>query len=91
MSYRIIYGSLHTKNVSVVSKIRLPALTVLCFLLFLTLVNTFWEEGSAYLAEWVHSVRESAAVLALEQFAEELYQGEPLAEAFSAFCNSIQP
>lgn len=91
MSYRINYGSSHRKMGNPITKFRLPALTGLCFLLFLTLVNTFWPEGSAYLSDKAHHWRESAAVLALDRLAEELHHGEPLAEAFSDFLSSIHP
>ena len=91
MSYRINYGSSHKKKGSPAAKIRLPALTALCFLVFLFLVNAFWPEGSAYLDGILESSRVSASVMALDRFAEELYHGEPLAEAFSAFLDTIQP
>ena len=85
MSYRINYGSSHRKKGSPAAKIRLPALTALCFALFLILVNTFWPEGRAYLDGILESGRVSASVMALDRFAEELYHGEPLAEAFPHF------
>lgn len=91
MSYRINYGSSHKKKGSPAAQIRLPALTALCLLVFLFLVNCFWPEGSAYLNGIFDSSHTSASVMALDRFAEELYQGEPLAEAFSAFWDTIQP
>ena len=91
MSYRINYGSSHKKKGSPAGKIRLPALTALCFLVFLFLVNCFWPEGSAYLDGILASSRASASVMALDRFAEELCQGEPLVEAFFAFLDTIQP
>ena len=91
MSYRINYGSAHRKKGNPIAKFRLPALTALCFLAFLFLVNTFWPEGSDYLGEILAGQNTSASVVALERFAEELHHGEPLAEAFSAFLDTIQP
>ena len=91
MSYRINYGSSHKKKGSPTAKIRLPALTALCFLVFLFLVNTLWPEGSAYLAGFLENRGASASVMALDRFTEELHHGEPLAEAFSAFWDTIQP
>lgn len=91
MSYRIIYGSLHKKKGNPAAKIRLPALTALCFLLFLFFVNTFWPEGSAYLDGILAGRSVSASVIAFDRFAKELHHGEPLAEAISTFLGSIQP
>ena len=91
MSYRINYGSSHRKKGNPVTKFRLPALTAFSFALFLILVNTFWPEGSAYLDSILESSRASTSVMALDRFAEELHHGEPLAQAFSAFWDTIQP
>ena len=91
MSYRINYGSSHKKKGSPAAKIRLPALTALSFALFLTLVNVCWPEGSAYLDAILERSRASASVMALDRFAEKLHHGEPLAQAFSTFLDTIQP
>ena len=91
MSYRINYGSSNRKNGNSVTKFRLSALTALCFLAFLFLVNTFWPEGSDYLGEILAGQNTSASVVALERFAEELHHGEPLVEAFSKFLDTVQP
>ena len=91
MSYRIQYPSPHAAKSIRQRKIRLPLLTVLCFLLFLFLVNTFWPQGAAYMAEKMAVLRRSAAVMALDRLAEDLLRGEPLAAAFSEFCYGIRP
>ena len=69
---------------------RLLLMTALCFLLFLFLVNTFWPRGAAYIAEKMAALRQSAAVMALDRLAEDLFRGEPLAAAFSEFCYGIR-
>ena len=85
MSYRIDYRPSQKK--SRMGFLRLPVLTVLCFLLFLFLVNTYWPEGADRIAVW----QESVTVMVLDRFGEDLHRGEPLAEAFSAFLGSFQP
>lgn len=91
MSYRIQYSSPYAAPCKKQSKIRLPLLTVLCFLLFLMLVNTFWPQGAEYMAEKMAALRQSAAVMALDRLAEDLFRGEPLSAAFSEFCYGIRP
>lgn len=91
MSYRIQYPSPYAAPCKKQSKIRLPLLTVLCFLLFLFLVNTFWPRGAEYMGEKMAALRQSAAVMALDRLAEDLFRGEPLSTAFSEFCNGILP
>ena len=91
MSYRINYGSSHRVKGNNAAKIRLPALTALCFLLFLFLVHTFWPEGWACIDGILAGRRASASVMALDRFAEELHHGEPMTKVFSDFLSSIQP
>lgn len=91
MSYRIQYRSYHAKKRRLAIKMRLPALTVLSFLVFLFLVNIFWPEGSACLGGILENRMAMVSAGALDRFAAELYDGEPLTEAFSAFLDAIQP
>ena len=70
--------------------IRLPLLTALGLVLFFVAVNCCWPEGALYLHRKLHFLKESAAVAVLEQFAEKLFHGEPLAEVFSGFFNGLQ-
>jgi len=91
MSYRINYQSMESHWSKKRSHIRLPLLTVLCFLLFLWMVNHSWQEGADFLRSRLYSLKETAAAAALDQFAVELYRGEPLASAFSEFREMICP
>ncbi len=88
MSYRIHYQSTEKK---LWANIRLPVLTVLCFLLFYGIVSCRWPEGAAYLSNKIHSLKESAAVASLNQLSDDLFRGEPLTEVFSDFCKGLYP
>ena len=46
MAYRIRYLAVRNIRSRVVLRVRLPALTALCFLLFLVLVQFTWPEGA---------------------------------------------
>ena len=49
MSYQIRYSNLGKCRGRAGKKVRLPALTGLCFLIFLLLVKVLWLEGAAYI------------------------------------------
>ena len=49
MSYRIHYPSIRKIRGREGLRVRLPALTALCFLLFLVLVQSVWPEGRSFL------------------------------------------
>ena len=85
MGYRINYQ----KNKSVHSIRALP-LTLLCLLLFLLAVENCWPEGASYVHRKLLHVKESAAVVALDQFADDLFRGEQLSEAFSELLTGLQ-
>lgn len=86
MSYRIDYGFLHKNK----HRRRLPMLTVLSFLLFLFLVNTFWEEGVAYMQASICRLPARIAA-ALNLLEGDILAGEPLTAAFSDFFQSFHP
>lgn len=49
MAYRINYRPVRKLRGREGQRLRLPALTGLCFLLFLALVHSLWPEGREYL------------------------------------------
>ncbi len=83
MSYRIDYRAAQKKL-----HIRLPALTLLSFLLFLLLVSTLWPEGAEYIRSSACQIRIKTAA-ALNLLEEEAFQGEPLTAVFSDFFQSL--
>lgn len=91
MGYRIEYqrdqkGTFRIKNYT-----RIPVLTILCFFLFLFLVNAFWPDGAALLQKTRLYSKGIIALSALNDLANELHYGEPLVTAFSDFCGKLMP
>ena len=78
MSYRIRYPVLHKLRNKPGTTVRFPALTVLCFLIFLFLVNLLWPEG----ANWL---RKTMPVAGLDQVAFDLLHGETVYASLSDF------
>lgn len=68
MNYRIQYPPIRKMRGREGFKVRLPALTALCFLLFLVLVQTAWPDGRAYLRSVLDTMashlRKDASVMA---------------------------
>lgn len=82
MSYRIEYRLAHKKAGS---RMRLPFLTLMFFLLFLLLVSHCWPEGMTEIRSVFQELRASAPVSALNAFAGNLSEGESVTAAFSDF------
>ena len=83
MSYRIDYRTAQKNR-----HMRLPVLTLLCFLLFLFLVSALWPEGTEYIRTSVSHFRLKTAA-AFRLLEGEALQGEPLAAVFSDFFQSL--
>ena len=84
MAYRIAYNNFPENHGK-----RRRIFTAAFFLLFLLLVYQFWPEGADMLRRAVRAVRNTAAVTALAQFAEDLVRGDSAAEAFSVFLREL--
>lgn len=91
MGYRIEYHTVQRKQRTFVSFIRLPVLTIACFLIFLFLIDTTWPEGAALLEKSRLFSKGTAAASALNDLADELYCGEPIMTAFADFCGKLIP
>ena len=91
MGYRIEYHTVQKKQRTFISFIRLPVLTILCFLAFLFLVDVMWPEGAALIQKSGLFSRSTVAVSALNDLADKLYCGEPLVTAFADFCGKLKP
>ncbi len=86
MSYRVEYQPVKQRKKG---GSRLIALTALCLLLFLLLVNGFWPRGTQVLREWVLPGDAAVTAAALEELAVELKSGEPISGALESFCRRI--
>ena len=86
MSYRVEYG----KNEKKVAG-RLLFLTVLFFLLFLTLVHRCWPEGASVVRRVLKASEDSVSVLALDRIAQKLGEGDLDLEVFLHFAQNLMP
>lgn len=89
MGYRVEYQQV--KKVRGVEKrtSRVAALTALCLLLFLLLVNGFWPRGAEVLRDFLLPGDAAVTAAALEDLALELQTGEELSGALEHFCQKV--
>lgn len=86
MSYRIEY-----RKEAARFSARLPFLTVICFFVFLFLVDRNYPEGAELIRALFCRARHSGAVSALNQFARELPKAEKIRDVFSVFHPVLWP
>ena len=91
MGYRVEYMEDSKKNSICLSTMRICVLTVLSFCLFTLLVESIWPDGFQCLQNAFCSINKFIPVSAMNEFAENLQNGEQLASAFSIFINNILP
>ena len=89
MGYRICYNSVHRKQHGLSLRFRLPVLTVLCFFLFVCLVNGNWPEGWCFLSSSIQMIRKHTEE-AMTVLTDELLEGTPLTTVFSEFLQLFQ-
>ena len=89
MGYRVDYQPV--KKVRGVQKrtVNVPAMTGVCLLLFLLLVNSAWPRGAEVLQGLLFSGDVSVTAAALEDMAVELRAGEELSSAVETFCKKV--
>ena len=89
MSYQIRYGRAAKPRIPVWSRLRLPLLLFVSFLLFLIHVETLWPEGSAGLHKIRFFNQEVLPVSALNELSGALHDGEGLISALLQFCETL--
>ena len=91
MAYHIFYQSDKRKVKTRRSSLRFPVLLLLCFILFLYLVGSFWPDGTELLRRTIRYENYFTITAKLNNLAEKLrYTKEPLA-VFAEFCGKIVP
>ena len=91
MAYHIFYQSDKRKVKTRRSSLRFPVLLLLCFILFLYLVGSFWPDGTEFLRRTIRYENYFTITAKLNNLAEKLrYTKEPLA-VFAEFCGKIVP
>lgn len=86
MGYRIAYQSMQKKTKARRFSKRLPLLILLCFSLFVLIVEKSWQDGAAFLNKRVLQSGEMIPAAAWNGFAEELRQGASVLDALIQFC-----
>lgn len=89
MGYRVDYPSARKGRGAEKPPLRLAALTALCLLIFLLLVNGFWPAGAQALRDFLIPGDTAVTVAALEDLAAELRAGEALPDALESFCRRV--
>ena len=85
MSYRVEYQQPEGKF-----SIRLPFLTLWCFLLFLILTDWCWPEGAEAIRVVWMNVKNAVVFSELNYFADDLLKGDSVRQAFSDFLGRCQ-
>lgn len=90
MAYRIVYGPMppvsREKNYKF---LRIQMLTALFLLLFVLLVRQAWPEGTAVLRSMLLPGEPTVTEAAFSEMVIDIQSGEPVREAFTAFCRQI--
>ena len=89
MGYCIKYDKIRHNRQNSIRYLRVFALMLLCFALFMLLVDGLWPEGSAVLHKISFLTERSIAGTALNTMAGELQSGVSVTDAFCDFCRSI--
>lgn len=90
MAYRIVYGPEPKKRTNPpLGQLRMQVLTAAFLLIFVLAVKYGWPEGTAALQRVLLPGEPSVTQQALEGMVADLQEGEPLGEAFTAFCQQI--
>ena len=83
MGYRIVYGS--DPFIKKREKSHLRLMTAGFALAFIILVRCFWPQGTLKLRETLLP----GDMAAFQQLTEEIWAGEPIGDAVTAFCRGI--
>ena len=87
MGYRVIYGEDPFEKTRI-RKGRLAAMTAACLLAFSVGVRCIWPQGAESLKQMLMP-KETATTAAIVQMTADLWAGESLGDAVTAFCRSV--
>lgn len=90
MGYRIVYGPMpKVPKVNNHKPLRLQAMTAMFALLFVLTVRQAWPEGTELLREFLLPGESNVTESAFSEMIVNLQEGQPLGDAFTAFCRQI--
>ncbi len=89
MGYRIEYPPIRKLRRQEKRTCSRAALTGICLLLFLLLVNGLWPRGAEVLRELLLPADAAVTAAALEDLAVELKAGEAVSSALTSLCRKL--
>lgn len=89
MSYRIQYQREGKKPKRNYTAFRRELLTILCFLLFVTMVVPAWPQAAQLIHDTLEPFRPAVVVAAMDELALSLQQGTSIMQAFRTFVQHV--
>ena len=90
MGYRIEYDlKTGQYEVSKDNPWQVPALTIVCFGIFLLLSSWFWPEGIDFIRDLVIPGEDAVTIQAFQNMTQQLHNGISFRDALSAFCLEV--
>lgn len=88
MAYRVDYDNVG-RQAGGREKRHIFRSVVICFFLFLILVQLFWPRGQEAIRKILLPGATEAVWAAVDGFADQIRTGEPVGEALDALCRSV--
>lgn len=88
MAYRVDYANGGRQAAASEKKHPLRG-ALICFFLFLILVQLFWPKGREAIQKLLLPGATETVWAAVDGFADQVRTGEPIEEALEAFCKSV--
>lgn len=88
MAYQVDYTNGEGKTTEAPKKHPFRAVLI-CFLLFLILVQLFWPNGRDAIQKLLLPGATETVWAAVDGFADQVRTGEPVGEALQSFCRSV--
>jgi len=88
MAYRVDYAD-GGRQTSVCEKKHPLRAVLICFFLFLILVQLFWPEGKEAIQKYLLPGATETVWAAVDGFADQVRTGEPVGEALETLCRNV--
>jgi len=90
MAYKIEYDN-SSKKYEIISTypLRFPLFLVICYMIFLLITVTFWQDGKAFIQELLIPGDNESTIEAFHAMTEDLREGASVHDALYTFCNEI--
>ncbi len=88
MAYRVDYAD-SNEQAAAQEKGHFSRAAIICFFLFLILVQLFWPKGQEAIQKILLPGATEAVWAAVDSFADQLQTGEPVGEALNALCRTV--